>query len=103
MKEAESLNVPIFVLRSNTPAQLMQFLNTLHHGTQREPGSDNGLASALREAQAAAEQVKSGVDSVELTPQSAYIRRLQHLIAQRSGLSSQSLGHEPERRVKIFR
>ncbi len=103
VREAESLNVPVFVLRSNTPAQLMQFLNTLHHGTQRDPRGENGLASALREAQAAAEQVRSGVESVELTPQSAYIRRLQHLIAQRSGLSSQSYGHEPERRVKIFR
>ncbi len=103
VREAEALNVPIFVLRSNTPAQLLQFLNTLHHGGQREPKGENGLAAALREAQAAAEQVKSGVESVELTPQSAYIRRLQHLIAQRSGLSSQSYGHEPERRVKIFR
>ena len=103
VREAESLNVPIFVLRSNTPVQLMQFLNTLHHGGQREARGENGLASALREAQAAAEQVKGGVDSIELTPQSAYIRRLQHLIAQRSGLSSQSYGHEPERRVKIFK
>ena len=103
VREAESLGVPIFVLRSNTPVQLMQFLNTLHHGGDREPRTDNGLAFALREAQAAAEQVRSGNGPVDLAPQSAYIRRLQHLIAQRSGVSSQSSGHEPERRVRIYR
>ena len=103
VREAESLNVPIFVLRSNTPAQLTQFLGTLHHGSEHDSKSENGLAFALREAQAAAEQVRSGGESVELTPQSAYVRRLQHLIAQRSGVSSQSAGHEPERRVRIYR
>jgi hypothetical protein len=39
---------------------------------------------------------------VELSPQRAYIRRLQHEIAQRYNLSSRSLGREPERRVRIL-
>jgi stage III sporulation protein SpoIIIAA len=103
VREAESLNVPIFVLRSNTPVQLMQFLNTIHQGAERESRGENSLTLALSEAQAAAEQVRSGVESVQLAPQSAYIRRLQHLIAQRSGLSSESSGHEPERHVTISR
>ena len=42
-------------------------------------------------------------ESVELSPQSSYIRRLQHLIAERSDLSSHSLGRDPERRVKIYK
>jgi stage III sporulation protein SpoIIIAA len=103
VKEAESKNVPIFVLRSNTPSQLMQFLNTIHNVEERESKHGDNLTLALSEAQAAAEQVKSGVESIELNPQSAYIRRLQHLIAQRSGLSSESSGNEPDRRVRIFR
>ncbi len=103
VKEAEARNVPIFVLRSNTPMQLMQFLNTIHHGAEREVRGENGLTGALSEAQAAAQQVRGGLESIELTPQSAYIRRLQHLVAQRNGLSSQSAGYEPERRVRIFK
>jgi predicted RNA-binding protein Jag len=47
--------------------------------------------------------VKNGQEEVELSPQSAYIRRLQHLIAQRNELSSQSSGKEPQRRVRIYK
>jgi predicted RNA-binding protein Jag len=39
---------------------------------------------------------------VELTPQSAYIRRLQHELAQRFNLNSTSRGKEPQRRVRIL-
>ncbi len=103
VREAESKNVPIFVLRSNTPSQLMQFLNTIQNVEKSELKHGDNLTLALSEAQAATEQVRSGVESIELNPQSAYIRRLQHLIAQRGGLSSESSGREPERRVRIFR
>ncbi|MFC1981597.1 R3H domain-containing nucleic acid-binding protein [Chloroflexota bacterium] len=49
------------------------------------------------------EQVKGGEEAAELSPQSAYIRRLQHLIAERNALSSQSTGKDRERRVRIYR
>jgi predicted RNA-binding protein Jag len=39
---------------------------------------------------------------VELSPQNAYIRRLQHQLVQRYGLSSESKGEEPFRRVVIY-
>jgi predicted RNA-binding protein Jag len=39
---------------------------------------------------------------VELLPQRAYIRRLQHELAQRFGVGSQSRGREPQRRVRII-
>jgi len=40
---------------------------------------------------------------VELSPQSAYIRRLQHLIAERNNLLSKSSGKDPNRRVRIYK
>ena len=43
----------------------------------------------------------TGQDAVDLTPQNAYIRRLQHMLAQRYNLLSRSLGKEPYRRVRI--
>ncbi len=50
---------------------------------------------------AVAQAKEGGV--VELSPQSAYIRRLQHLIAERNALSSQSVGRGTERRVTIYK
>jgi len=39
---------------------------------------------------------------VELAPQNAYIRRLQHQMAERFNLGSRSTGKEPRRRVRIY-
>jgi predicted RNA-binding protein Jag len=57
----------------------------------------------MEEAEEAAEQVSEDGESVELSPQGAYIRRLQHMIAQRSSLKSHSTGKDPNRRVRIFK
>jgi predicted RNA-binding protein Jag len=39
---------------------------------------------------------------IELSPQNNHLRRLQHQIAERYGLTSQSRGEEPYRRVVIY-
>ncbi len=101
VREAETANLPIYVLRSNTPSQIRQFLSTLYP-TESTDKADS-LKVALNEAQEAVNLVKNGQGTVELSPQSAYIRRLQHLIAERNDLSSKSSGKEPQRRVRIFK
>ena len=59
---------------------------------------------ALEEAREAIEAVAGGQsDEIELAPQNAYVRRLQHELAERASLSSRSTGHEPVRRVQIYR
>ncbi|MHB8085051.1 MAG: R3H domain-containing nucleic acid-binding protein [Dehalococcoidia bacterium] len=47
------------------------------------------------------EEVKGGKKEVELSPQNAFIRRLQHLLAERHDMTSKSAGKEPGRHVKI--
>jgi len=101
VKEAEASNVPIFVLRGNTPPQIRQLLNTLYPA--EIPQKVSSFEQALGEAREAVEKILGGEETVELSPQSAYIRRLQHLIAERNALSSQSTGKDPDRRVRIFR
>jgi len=101
VRDAETANLPIYVLKSNTPAQFRQLLNTIYPRTDTEKADLFKLAIA--EAEEAVTQVKSGQEAVELSPQSAYIRRLQHLIAQRNDLSSQSTGKDPDRRVRIYK
>ena len=41
-------------------------------------------------------------EAVELSPQNAYIRRLQHQMAERANLVSRSRGREPYRRVRLY-
>jgi len=40
---------------------------------------------------------------IELAPQNAYVRKLQHELVERANLSSRSTGNEPYRRVQIYR
>ncbi|MFC1941972.1 R3H domain-containing nucleic acid-binding protein [Chloroflexota bacterium] len=101
VRDAESANLPVYVLRSNTPLQMRQLLSTIYPKAGAEK-SDH-FKMALNEAQDAAEQVNEGQEGIELSPQSAYIRRLQHLIAQRNNLISHSQGKAPDRRVMIYK
>jgi len=101
VRDAENAGLPIYVLRSNTPPQIRQFLGTLYPKTGMY--KSNGFQAAIGEAEKAITQVKDGEEAVELSPQSSYIRRLQHLIAERNELESHSLGKDPNRRVRIYR
>jgi stage III sporulation protein SpoIIIAA len=102
VRDAEAANLPIYVLKSNTPPQIRQMLHNIY--PTLGPERQDSFQHALAEAETAVEQVKDGQEGViELSPQSAYIRRLQHLIAERNTLSSQSTGRDPNRRVRIFK
>jgi stage III sporulation protein SpoIIIAA len=101
VRDAEAARVPVYVLRSNTPPQIRQLLGSLISPGQRDRAPR--FQDAVAEAEAAAQQVAEGEETVELSPQSSYIRRLQHLIAQDHELASQSQGREPNRRVRIYK
>jgi stage III sporulation protein SpoIIIAA len=101
VSDAEALRLPVYVLRSNTPAQIRQLLDNVY--PRAGAGRQSRLKLALGEAEEAVGKIRGGEGTVELSPQSAYIRRLQHLLAQRSNLASQSTGKDPNRRVRIYR
>jgi stage III sporulation protein SpoIIIAA len=110
IRDAEAHGIPIYVLRTHTPVQLRHMLATMHPGASVPKGENptterqEALATALREAEKAATEVLHEQENpVELNPQSAYIRRLQHLIAERNKVSSRSVGREPNRHVMIYR
>ena len=97
LREAEARGVPIYVLKANTVAQMEQCLLSAHESSR----AMDPITQALEEAETAALGVAQGDRPVELTPQNAYIRRLQHQLAQRYNLASRSTGREPQRRVRI--
>jgi stage III sporulation protein SpoIIIAA len=101
IRDAESEHIPVYVLRGNSPPQIRQFLSTLFATKEGEKPGD--FQSAVAEAEEAAEQVAESGEIVELSPQGSYIRRLQHLVAERNDLKSSSKGRDPNRRVRIFK
>ncbi len=101
LKTAEDSGKPVYVLRKTTLPQIEEFVRAIvrKQGGTRDPQS---VASAIGEAQEAAGRIGRGEPRVDLSPQGAFIRRLQHQIAQSHSLSSSSAGREPARRV-VFR
>lgn len=104
ISDAEERGLPVYVLRSNSITQMENFLADIFN-VQAEPAEDDtdAMDQAMRETQSAIQAVLSGSRTVDLSPQSATIRRLQHEMARQANLISHSYGKEPYRRVRIFR
>ncbi len=99
LRDAEATGVPVHVLRSNSAGNIEQeLLHISHLDAAPVPGA---AQNALRETEEAITHVLETSAPVELSPQSAYIRRLQHQLAEQHSLSSRSTGKEPYRRVRI--
>jgi stage III sporulation protein SpoIIIAA len=102
LRDAEARGLPIYVLKTNTVPQMEQSLLSMRQQTFVE-GAPH-VSHALQEAEDAITQMLNGAEEdVDLSPQNAYIRRLQHQLAQRYNLASRSHGREPYRRVRISR
>ena len=56
----------------------------------------------INKAQEAIDMVKQTNEAVELAPANSYTRRLQHQLIERYQLVSESVGVEPQRRVRIL-
>jgi len=98
VKLAEEHGLPVHVIRKNVSSQIMRFLKYYFKVGSREETED----FALREAEEAIRQVKHTKRSVDLSPQNAYIRRLQHQLVEKYKLHSESVGEEPKRRLRIY-
>ncbi len=96
LRDAESSGVPIYVLKTNTVLQMENMLASLYD-LEADPQE-----AALRETAEAIGLVQASGQAVELSPQNAYVRRLQHQMAERHSLMSRSRGAEPNRRVELL-
>ena len=96
VREAEERAMPIYVLKSNTVPQMQASLTSIF-SLEIDPRE-----AAMRETEDAIDVVLSSSEPVELSPQNAYIRRLQHQMAERANLVSRSRGREPYRRVRLY-
>ncbi len=96
LRAAEADGIPISILRSNTVAQIRTFLSQLYNLEPLDPTD-----AALQEARDGIERARQGT-VVELAPQNAYIRRLQHQLVEECELVARSTGKEPRRRLRIY-
>ena len=96
LREAEDRGLPVFVLKANTSIQIEACLTSLF---VLSVDSDE---AGLREVEEAISLVRSEDRPVELSPQSASVRRLQHQAVERARLVSVSRGREPYRRVRVY-
>jgi stage III sporulation protein SpoIIIAA len=96
LRDAESNGIPIYVLKTNTMLQVENLLASLFD-LEADPSE-----AALRETAEAIGLVQASGRPMELEPQNAYIRRLQHQMAERNNVMSRSRGSEPNRRVELM-
>ncbi len=102
--EAHQNGVPVVTVRANTLPQIENILKDLVRRSPDATGKNQGEGwlDPLEEAELAIEKVMETQKSVELQPQEAYYRKLQHELAEQYRLRSRSVGDEPRRRVVIF-
>jgi stage III sporulation protein SpoIIIAA len=96
IREAEARGIPIYVLKSNTVVQMQAILTSLYV-LDSDPQD-----VAMRELEEAIDLVRSEAKPVELSPQNAYLRKLQHRAAETANLVTRSRGREPFRRVRVY-
>ncbi len=98
LRAADEAGKPLHVLRNGTTGQIETFLRSIFD--VEDVLDEQQLA--LRETEAA---VRSAIEvgrPVELAPQVTYVRRIQHEMVERAGLSTTSHGDEPFRRVVVL-
>jgi hypothetical protein len=96
----ETSGLPVHTVKKNTTAQIRRLLQNVFnviHGVD-----DSEIDAAVRETEAAVRRALEEGEVVELAPRSASIRRLQHRIASRHRVVTESVGSEPKRYLVIY-
>jgi len=91
--------VPTVIVKSNTFSQIAQAVEEVVRGNA--PDTERHQAAAAEVTQAIDVVLQTG-KPVELNPADARTRKLQHQIAEGKKLASESVGQEPQRRLRIL-
>ncbi len=102
LQQALDKGVQFHTIKSNTLVQVKRFLQEYFRDVSfPEPPTSGRPDFALQEAEDGIIRVQRTAEPVELSPQNAYLRRLQHELIQSHGLHSESRGRSPYRRVMV--
>ncbi len=103
LQEGISRNIPTYVIKSNTYVQIETVLREIYRMPIELSEEDIAVQSAEEAIEEIVGDATGGLNSLELAPQNSFLRRLQHQIAENYNMISESIGVEPNRRVKISR
>jgi len=92
--------VPTYIVKSNTFSQIAGALDDALKGAG-QAARDDRSGEALDEARQIIEQVQRTGRPMELTPADARIRKQQHRLIEQNRLRAESVGQDPERRVRV--
>ncbi len=91
--------IPMHVIKRGGTENVISFLRYFF----RLPSSDEDLeAESVQEIRQVCKRVLSEGRMIDSSPHNSFIRRIQHQIVEEEGLSSHSVGSEPNRRVRVY-
>ncbi len=103
LQEGITRNLPTYVIKSNTYIQIESVLREIFKMPQEISEEDIAVSHAEEAIEEIMNDTSGGLNSLELAPQNSFLRRLQHQIAENYKMISESIGQEPNRRVRISR
>ena len=103
LQEGITRNIPTYVIKSNTYVQIETVLREIFKMPQEISEEDVAISQAEEAIEEILNDTSGGLNSLELPPQNSFLRRLQHQIAENFQMTSESIGSEPNRRVKVSR
>jgi stage III sporulation protein SpoIIIAA len=103
LQEGITRNIPTYVIKSNTYVQIESVLREIFKMPQEISEEDVAISQAEEAIEEIMNDPTGGLNSLELAPQNSFMRRLQHQIAENYHMVSESIGQDPNRRVRISR
>ena len=103
LQEGITRNIPTYVIKSNTYVQIESVLREIFKMPQEVSEEDIAISQAEEAIEEIMNDATGGLNSLELGAQNSFLRRLQHQIAENYKMVSESIGQEPNRRVRISR
>jgi stage III sporulation protein SpoIIIAA len=96
----QATGLPVYTVKKNTSSQLRRLLRDIFnvvHGVD-----NNQVDEVVKETEAAIQRAINEGVVVELSPKPSTIRQLQHRIASRHRVVTESVGSEPKRHLVIY-
>ena len=103
LQEGITRNLPTYVIKSNTYVQIESVLREIFRMPQEVSEEDIAVSQMEEAIEEITNDTSGGLNSLELPPQNSFLRRLQHQIAENYKMVSESIGQEPNRRVRVSR
>ena len=99
VKMLKDHDIPLHLIKTNNTGDMVKFLN---HCFNLSGEIDEDQRIALLEIEDVIENVMKLKKTMEASPNNTYVRRLQHRLVEKAGLRSESIGEEPNRRVRVY-